>query len=64
MEQCEQIKASCRCTKEKGTCEGVHTCTSDGCQGSWDDHGNILSFPFGGSDPLEDYILMLNGEDY
>lgn len=37
----------CVCTNEKGTCGGVHRCTNDGCQGSWNDDHFPLTSPYG-----------------
>lgn len=59
-EICGDILSWCVCTNERGTCNGVHSCTNDGCQGSWDDNKFPLTDPFGVT--FEEFINEWKGD--
>jgi len=61
MEFCNAEAAECRCTNPADECEGMHSCTRDGCMGQWSGVIDTPSFrvhrmPFG--------TLGLDGWDY
>lgn len=60
-ELCGDELAWCVCTNEKGTCSGMHRCTNDGCQGSWNDDKRPLTDPITG-ESFDEFMKRWKGD--